>query len=308
MISKNRLKQIQSLAYKKYRDRGGLFLAEGPKVVEELLAAYPPAYVAATEEWLDAHPLSGVETEVVTPEELRRASLMQTPQHVLALLRKPQGDTDTLPSGNDVSKNLVLALDNIQDPGNLGTIVRICNWFGIGHIVCSPDTADVYAPKVIQATMGALAKVKVHYTPLAGYLPTHPFTAPFSRGVTSTPKRSHPAASSSWATRARAYRPKWPPASTGGCSFPPSPPRQATWRASMWPSPRPLPCRNSVTAFTFSHIRAPAGALPRRPRRQPHPSRKKFHRVVGPTDRPTCRYVTDGYIIHKHTCAIDCAW
>ena len=178
MISKNRLKQIQSLAYKKYRDRGGLFLAEGPKVVEELLAAYPPAYVAATEEWLDAHPLPGVETEVVTPEELRRASLMQTPQHVLALLRKPQGDTDTLPSGNDVSKNLVLALDNIQDPGNLGTIVRICNWFGIGHIVCSPDTADVYAPKVIQATMGALAKVKVHYTPLASYLRQLPADTP----------------------------------------------------------------------------------------------------------------------------------
>lgn len=99
-------------------------------------------------------------------DDIRKASFLKNPQDVLAVFKRPDWSLDEA----DPSTSLVLALDGIQDPGNLGTIIRLADWFGIEHIVCSPDTADVFSPKTVQATMGALAHVKVHYTELEDYL------------------------------------------------------------------------------------------------------------------------------------------
>ena len=103
---------------------------------------------------------------VAEDEDIRKASFLKNPQDVLAVFRLPNWDSQLI----DPTKQLVLALDGIQDPGNLGTIIRIADWFGIEHIVCSLDTADAFSPKTVQATMGALAHVKVHYTDLTAYL------------------------------------------------------------------------------------------------------------------------------------------
>ena len=155
MISKNQIKLIRSLELKKNRKRENLFVAEGPKVVGDLLrAGYLPHSIYATTPWEGA--LS------VSDEELRRISFLQHPQEVLALFRIPQTPASPLPSPTALS----LALDGVQDPGNLGTIIRVADWFGIDTIYCSPDTADVYNPKVVQATMGSLAHVHIIYTDL----------------------------------------------------------------------------------------------------------------------------------------------
>ena len=174
MISKNKIKLIRSLELKKYRKESRLFVAEGHKLVEDLLPAFECAYLAASEEWLDKHKAltgnlraKGTEVTGVSPEELRRASLQQHPQDVLALFRQR---TETAPPAEIAAQSLCLALDGVQDPGNVGTIVRLADWFGIAHIFCSPDTADIYNPKTIQATMGALARVHVHYLRLADAL------------------------------------------------------------------------------------------------------------------------------------------
>ena len=169
MISKARIKQIRGLERKKNRQEEGLFVAEGPKLVGELLGQMSLHFVAATEEWMQTHPDLPREAEacVVTPDELRRASLLQHPQSVIALFRIPHDET-RLP---DVARrDLVLALDGVQDPGNMGTIVRLADWFGIRHVFCSQDSADIFNPKATQATMGALGRVSVHYTDLPAQL------------------------------------------------------------------------------------------------------------------------------------------
>ncbi len=165
MISKARLKLIHSLEMRKYRQEHGLFVAEGPKLVGELMAKSSPVYVAALPEWLETNGASlptTTDCDTLTPDELRRASLMQSPQMVVALFKmdNPQWDD------NFARQNLCIALDGVQDPGNMGTICRLADWFGIEHIVCSRSCADIYNPKAVQATMGALARVNVHYTPL----------------------------------------------------------------------------------------------------------------------------------------------
>ncbi len=174
MISKNRIKLIRSLEQKKHRRESGLFVAEGPKLVGELLPAYPCAYLAATSRWLAEHTAAvadlrarGTEVDEVTPQELERASLLRAPQEVLTLMHLPQ--RPTLPPA-EAATRLVLALDDVQDPGNLGTIVRLADWFGIEDVVCSEGSADVFNPKAMQATMGAPAGVRVHYTPLPQWL------------------------------------------------------------------------------------------------------------------------------------------
>ena len=173
MISKARIKQIHGLELKKKRLEEGLFVAEGPKLVGELLATMRPHYVAATEEWLQQHrqQLEQVEADVVSTAELQRASLLQHPQDVVALFKIPHFEASL---AKVAQTELVLALDGVQDPGNLGTIVRLADWYGIGHIFCSPDTADVYNPKATQATMGALARVQVHYIDLVAELQSLP--------------------------------------------------------------------------------------------------------------------------------------
>ena len=172
MLSKNRIKLIHSLEKKKARTEEGLFLAEGPKMMEELLPAWQPVYVAATAEWMNnhGHVLDGwnraghaIKTDIVNNSELERASLLRTPQQVLALFRLPKHDSHLADVASD---QLCLALDGVQDPGNVGTIIRLADWFGIQHVFCSPDTADIYSPKAVQATMGAIARVNVHYVNL----------------------------------------------------------------------------------------------------------------------------------------------
>ena len=166
MISKNRLKYVRSLEMKKYRKAEGVFVAEGHKLVGDLLDVFECKYLAATSEWLSANAAwverqrrSGVEVDEVTDEELKRASFQETPQQVLAVFKQLTYEVDV----NEVArKQLCLVLDDVQNPGNLGTIVRLADWFGIEHIFCSKGCADIYNPKTVQATMGGIARVRVH--------------------------------------------------------------------------------------------------------------------------------------------------
>ena len=167
MLSKAKIKLIQSLEQKKKRREERLFVAEGPKVVGDLLPHFTCRLIVAESTWIAAHPEAQA-TEIIetTKEELRKASFLKTPQEVLALF-----DLPSYPMPQDVAnEELCLALDDVQDPGNLGTIIRVADWFGIRHIFCSIGTVDAYNPKTIQATMGAIARVRVHYTDLAEYL------------------------------------------------------------------------------------------------------------------------------------------
>lgn len=162
-LSKNQLKYIRSLELKKKRKAEKAFLAEGPKLLEELKGHFHCKLVVATHEWLaQQESIQADEVVKVTEEELARASLLKTPQEVLAVFEQANDSVDN----SVIEHSLCLALDGIQDPGNLGTIVRLADWFGIKHIFCSPDTTDIYNPKAIQATMGGIARVKLHYTSL----------------------------------------------------------------------------------------------------------------------------------------------
>nr|WP_320058373.1 RNA methyltransferase [uncultured Bacteroides sp.] len=162
-LSKNKIKYIHSLEQKKTRKEEKAFLAEGPKLVDDLLGHFSCRYLAATNEWLSEHPsIIADEIAEVSAEELSRASLLKAPQQVLAIFEQAKHKIEL----EKAQKSLSLALDDIQDPGNLGTIIRLADWFGIEQIFCSPGTVDVYNPKTIQATMGAIARVKVNYTPL----------------------------------------------------------------------------------------------------------------------------------------------
>lgn len=168
MISKARIKFVHALAMKKHRDETGYFVAEGPKVVGELLGTFQLIYLAATADWAAAHPQIEV-NDLVTPDELRRASFLEAPRQVLAVFARP-ARSSAFNATYTLQHTLCLALDGVQDPGNLGTIVRLADWFGIHHVFCSPDCADAFAPKVVQATMGALARVQVHYGSLPALL------------------------------------------------------------------------------------------------------------------------------------------
>ena len=164
MISKATIKKIHALDMRKFRRNERLFVAEGPKLVDELCATMKPVYIAALPEWISekAKIVSGTEYDIVSPDELQRASLQKNPQQVIALFPIPEHRFCT----EQLKNELVLMLDGVQDPGNLGTIARIADWFGIRNILCSAETADIYTPKAVQATMGALARVKFHYTDL----------------------------------------------------------------------------------------------------------------------------------------------
>ena len=155
-LSKNQVKWVRSLQQKKQRDAEGVFVAEGHKCVEELRGAFELVLMVT--------PDNASEVEIAQMSNLRN------PQGVIGVFRKrpiassPDSPLASLPQG------LVLALDGVQDPGNLGTIIRTCDWFGVHDIYCSMDTADCYNPKVVQATMGALARVRVHYINLEEWL------------------------------------------------------------------------------------------------------------------------------------------
>lgn len=167
MLSKNKIKLITSLSQKKFRDELGLFIAEGTKLVLDLSVAFRCATLVATPEWLKNNPtITTDELLEVTADELQKISNQKSPQGVLAVFVKPELHFDV----SDISQKLSLALDDVQDPGNLGTIIRIADWFGIHDIFCSEHSADAYNAKTVQATMGALARVRVHIVNLSEFM------------------------------------------------------------------------------------------------------------------------------------------
>ena len=150
-LSKNQVKWVRSLQQKKQRDAEGVFVAEGHKCVEELRNAFKLVLL--------------VTPDNATEVEIAQMSNLRTPQGVIGVFRKREA------MGNEtIGDGIIVALDGVQDPGNLGTIIRTCDWFGVHDIYCSMDTADCYNPKVVQATMGALARVRVHYIHLEEWL------------------------------------------------------------------------------------------------------------------------------------------
>jgi len=164
MLSKNQVKLIQKLQQKKYRNELNLFIVEGKKsIVEFLQAGYRLELLIATEVFGTA--LNGQPITLVSKEELRKVSSLKNPDEGLAIFHQRQHK-------GILQEGVILALDNVQDPGNLGTLIRLCDWFGIETLICNSQTVDCYNPKVVQASMGSLTRVAVHYVDLAGFLAT----------------------------------------------------------------------------------------------------------------------------------------
>ncbi len=170
MLSKTKVKYIQSLGQKKFRQSEGMFLAEGPKLVTELLQEVPQLVqeVFATVDWIEENGglLNQLNCMPVNEAMLEKISLLSTPNKVVALVKQFEA-----PDNIELKNQIILALDGVQDPGNLGTIIRIADWFGVHQIVCNHDTAELYNPKVVQSTMGSIARVGVVYKNLAEWLP-----------------------------------------------------------------------------------------------------------------------------------------
>ena len=162
MLSNNQIKLVRSLRQKKYRIEHGLFIAEGMKLVNELIQSdFELENLFCTEDYERVSENS--KCQHVTEKELSRISNLSTPNKVLGLFKIPENRT--IPG-----EGLIVVLDGINDPGNLGTIIRLCDWFGVAHLVCSSNTVDCYNPKVVQATMGSLARIPISYTDLESYL------------------------------------------------------------------------------------------------------------------------------------------
>ncbi|TKG96042.1 RNA methyltransferase [Puteibacter caeruleilacunae] len=164
-LSKKQISLIKSLDKKKFRNKENLFIAEGYKCVHDLIeGGIAVREIFATQPTHDKLKSAFPQLQVNCIEEfeLKKISHLKTPQNVLGIFKIPTHKIST----SSLAKQLTLCLDGIQDPGNLGTIIRLADWFGIRHIICSPDTADTFNPKVIQATMGAIARVKLTYQPL----------------------------------------------------------------------------------------------------------------------------------------------
>jgi len=164
MLSKNQVKLIQKLHHKKYRNELNLFIVEGKKSINEFLqAGYTPQLLIATEAFT-----TNVPQHLITPvtkDELRKVSALQNPDEGLAVFQQPKHK-------GILQEGVIVALDNVQDPGNLGTIIRLCDWFGVETLLCNTQTVDCYNPKVVQASMGSLTRVAVHYLDLAAFLTT----------------------------------------------------------------------------------------------------------------------------------------
>jgi TrmH family RNA methyltransferase len=169
MLSKNKIKYIQSLCQKKQRDLNAVFLAEGDKITKAVIAQKPNTieHIYATNDWIVAnqHLLTTIQNTIITPEDLQKISNLQTPNQVVCILQMP----NPAPVVNPLQQ-WVLVLDNIQDPGNMGTIIRLADWFGIKDIVCSNNSVDYYNTKVIQSTMGSFLQVNITYTNIENYL------------------------------------------------------------------------------------------------------------------------------------------
>ena len=164
MLSKNQQKIIQKLQQKKYRNELGLFVVEGKKgILEFVQAGFKVEAIFATS--LFSEQLNKLPLTLISKEELSKISTLKNPDEGVAIFHQPKRK-------GILQEGLILALDNIQDPGNLGTLIRLCDWFGIETLLCSEQTVDCYNPKVVQASMGSLSRVEVHYLPLAGFLVT----------------------------------------------------------------------------------------------------------------------------------------
>lgn len=169
MLSKNKKREIERLQQKKFRDSEGLFVAEGAKLINDFMrGGMFPKYIVGTPTGIMAteNALSNSQIYEVSEAELKELSILKTPANVLGVYEKPTLNQDITTSPS----NLTLLLDRVQDPGNMGTIIRTADWFGIERIICSDTCVDAFAPKVVQATMGALARVLVVETDLVQLL------------------------------------------------------------------------------------------------------------------------------------------
>ena len=167
MLSKNKIKLIRSLDHKKHRIETGLFVAEGNKLVVDILPFFDCELLVAKPSWIATQGDLRVRELIVAEDtDISRAGLVKNPQDVIGVFAQPKRYLDK----ERLKNELTLVLDGIQDPGNLGTIIRLANWFGIRNVICSPDTADVYNPKAVQAGMGSIAYVDVFYESLPEYL------------------------------------------------------------------------------------------------------------------------------------------
>ena len=166
MLTKAQAKYIQNLGHKKLRDDENVFVAEGPKLVLELLQSHTVQLhsLYADEAFIRSHPEIKYHVEVSAPE-LERISFLTTPNQVLAIFQKPVFNQQ-----NNLKGKISIMLDKVQDPGNVGSIVRIADWFAIETIICSKDSADVFNPKVVQSTMGSIARVNVLYENLDDFI------------------------------------------------------------------------------------------------------------------------------------------
>lgn len=177
MISKAKLKELSGYKQQKRCFEDGVFVVEGVKMCAEVLAAKCPIkYVCATKSWLSQHDIFPPETEVfeVDNEGLERLSGLKTPNEVWMLLPREATLNPQLvrqaPHKSTLNSTLTLVLDRLQDPGNMGTIIRTADWFGVRHIVCSPDSVSCYNPKVVQSSMGSLLRIGIEYRPLPEWL------------------------------------------------------------------------------------------------------------------------------------------
>ena len=171
LVTKSQVKYIQSLGHKKFRDAEAVFVAEGPKIVDELLrvAGIRCRQVYALKEWISAMDMpEDVPVQSVNEAELERLSGLSTPNRVLALFEKPSFPPP------DFNTGITVVLDGIQDPGNLGTIIRIADWFGISRVLCAGDSADAFSAKAIQSTMGSIGRVQVIYDDPEGIMQQYP--------------------------------------------------------------------------------------------------------------------------------------
>lgn len=162
MLSKNQIKLITSLQQKKYRKQEQLFFAEGIKVIEELIdSTLELVHLFCTSSMFPE--IAEEKKSIISEADLKKISALKTPNDCLALFKIPT-------EAKINTSGLIIALDDIRDPGNLGTIIRLCDWFGISQIVCSSECVDVYNPKVVQATMGSISRVNITYIDLNNYL------------------------------------------------------------------------------------------------------------------------------------------
>lgn len=167
MLSKNKISEISALHQKKFRQSTGLFIAEGEKIVDELLlSSWEIAEVYATQDLYDKYSVKAPQLHVAETHLFAKLSNLTTPAGILAVVKQRVHSLDEAALKN----KFTLCVDGVRDPGNLGTIIRIADWFGISTIVCSEDTVDLYNPKTIQATMGSFLRVKVIHAPLVPFL------------------------------------------------------------------------------------------------------------------------------------------